>query len=100
MLRWRQRPTTAPWSKILQAVREITTKQVPDWIMAAVRKSEAATAEKIGEKFGELLGRIAAIDPAQARAEKGEAFKFANEKAGDSDNAAELPNPLRTGELH
>jgi hypothetical protein len=41
------------------------------------------------------LGRIAAIDPAQARAAKGEAsFKFASEKPDNSGDVVELPNPL------
>jgi hypothetical protein len=79
-------------TEVLNAVREITTKQVPGWIMAAVRKSEAATAEKVATRFGELMGRIAAIDPATARAAKGEAFRFASEKGAANDEPVELPN--------
>jgi hypothetical protein len=65
--------------------------KTPTWvekmIEGRVLKSEAEMCGKIAEKFGELLGRISAVDPAQARAAKGEAFRFASEK-GD------LPNPL------
>ena len=59
-------------------------------------KSEAEMVGRIAEKFGELRGWISAIDPAQARAAKGEAFRFASEKgAGKSDDEpVELPNPL------
>src|SRR5262245_30698123 len=39
-------------------------------IEARVKLSEAEMCGKIAERFGELLGRIAAIDPAQARAAK------------------------------
>jgi hypothetical protein len=68
--------------------------EVPSWIEAGVKRSEAEMCGKIAEKFGELLGRTAAIDPAQARAAKGESFKFASEKADDG-GAVELPNPFR-----
>jgi hypothetical protein len=81
--------------EVLNAVREITTERVPDWIKAVVEKSNAALRGMISERFGELLGRIAAIDPAQARAAKGESFKFASEKTGDNGgDVVELPNPL------
>jgi hypothetical protein len=74
--------------------------EVPSWIEAGVKRSEAEMCGKIAEKFGELLGRIAAIDPAQARAAaKGEAFRFASEKA-DNGEAVELPNPLGRRELN
>jgi hypothetical protein len=63
-------------------------------IEARVTRSEAVTLTKISERFGELLGRISAIDPAQARAAKsGEPFKFVNERQRD-DEITELPNPL------
>ena len=48
--------------------------KLPNWvdtaIEARVKRSEAEMCSKIAEKFGELLGRISAIDPAQARAAK------------------------------
>lgn|SRR5262249_3573151 len=70
--------------------------KIPDWINktieARVRLSEAEMCEKIATRFGELVGRLSAIDPTQARA-KGEPFKFANERERD-DDAVELPNPL------
>ena len=53
---------------------------------------------RIAEKFGELRGWISAIDPAQARAARGEAFRFANEKPDSHDEPViDLPNPLRQG---
>jgi iron uptake system EfeUOB component EfeO/EfeM len=65
-------------------------------IEARVAHSEAEMVGRISEKFGELRGWIGAIDPTQARAAKGEAFRFASEKsAGESDGEpVELPNPL------
>jgi hypothetical protein len=72
--------------------------KVPAWvektIETQVKRSEAEMCGKIAEKFGELLGRISAIDPSQARSEKGDAFRFASEKdAGESnDEPVELPN--------
>jgi hypothetical protein len=72
--------------------------KVPAWvektIVARVKRSEAEMCGKIAEKFGELMGRIAAIDPTLARAAKGEPFKFASEKTGNSSDVVELPNPL------
>jgi nitrate reductase assembly molybdenum cofactor insertion protein NarJ len=61
-------------------------------IEARVTCCEAAMCARIAEKFGELLGRISAIDPTQARAAKVEAFRFASEK-GDGE-PVDLPNPL------
>ena len=59
-----------------------------------VAKSEAKMQGKIEKKFGEALGRIAAIDPARARVAKGESFKFASEKPDNNGDVVELPNPL------
>jgi hypothetical protein len=42
----------------------------------------------------EVMGRTAEIDPAQARAAKGE-FKLANERGRDDDGITELPIPWR-----
>jgi hypothetical protein len=81
-------------SELLNAVREITTERVPDWIKAAIAKSDAALRGLIAEKFGELIGRIAAIDPAQVQTARREPFKFAGEKTGENGDAVELPNPL------
>jgi seryl-tRNA synthetase len=67
--------------------------KIPDWIKKTVKLSEAETGAKIAEHFGELMGRLSAIDPTQARA-KGEPFKFANERERE-DEVTELPNPLR-----
>jgi hypothetical protein len=78
--------------EIARAVREVVD-QIPDWIKAAVRKSDAALRVLIAERFGEALGRIAAIDPAGARTAKGE-FKFANEREQADNAITELPNPL------
>jgi hypothetical protein len=47
---------------------------------------------KISERFGELLGRLKALDPTLARA-KGE-FRFASEKGAEGDDELDLPNPL------
>ena len=73
--------------------------KVPAWvekmIETRVKISEAEMCGKIAEKFGELMGRIAAIDPQLARAAKGESFKFASEKTGDNGDVVDLPNPLR-----
>jgi hypothetical protein len=70
--------------------------KMPGWvektIEARVTRSEAEMCGKIAEKFGELLGRLKALDPTVARA-KGE-FKFANECEPDGDAITELPNPL------
>jgi len=85
--------------EIARAVREVVD-QIPGWIEARVKRSEAEMRGKIAEKFGEALGRIAAIDPATARAAKGEAFKFASEKSAADGEPVELPNPLRTRELN
>jgi hypothetical protein len=65
-------------------------------IEARVTRSEVEMGCKISESFGELMGRLTAIDPAQARAAKGEAFRFASKKGiGESDcEPVELPNPL------
>jgi hypothetical protein len=54
---------------------------------------------EIAERFGELMGRITAIDPAQARAARSGEFRFANEKAGagESETVVELPNWRRAG---
>ena len=49
---------------------------------------------KVAERFGELMGRLAAIDPALARAKASEPFKFAKERERDDDAIMELPNPL------
>jgi hypothetical protein len=52
---------------------------------------------KIAERFGELMGRLAAIDPAAERAMRGEAFKFAAEKRAADDEPAELLPNWRVG---
>jgi hypothetical protein len=63
-------------------------------IEGRVLKSEAEMCGKIAEKFGELRGWISAIDPAQARAARGEAFRFASEKGADGSDGepVDLPN--------
>jgi len=70
--------------------------KVPAWaektIEARVKRSEAEMCGKISERFGELLGRLKALDPMLARA-KGE-FQFANERERDDNAITELPNPL------
>ena len=70
--------------------------KLPNWvdtaIEARVKRSEAEMCGKIAEKFGELLGRLEALDPTLTRA-KGE-FKFANERERDDNEITELPNPL------
>ena len=70
--------------------------KLPNWvdtaIEARVKRSEAEMCGKIAEKFGELLGRLEALDPTLTRA-KGE-FKFANERERDDNAITELPNPL------
>jgi hypothetical protein len=77
---------------------DILIDKTPIWvermIEGRVLKSEAEVCGKIAEKFGELLGRISAIDPSQARAAKGEPFRFANEKADSHDEpeVIDLPN--------
>ena len=77
---------------------DILIDKTPTWvekmIEGRVLKSEAAMVGRITEKFAELLGRISAIDPAQARAKNGEAFRFASEKTDDNGDIVELPNPL------
>jgi predicted nuclease with TOPRIM domain len=77
---------------------DILIDKTPTWvekmIEARVLKSEAQMYAKIGESFGELRGWISAIDPALARATKGETFRFASEKsAGERDDEpVDLPN--------
>jgi hypothetical protein len=75
-----------------------TLNKLPGWtentVEARVKRSEAEMCGKISERFGELMGRLAAIDPALARAKASEPFKFASEKTGDNSDAVELPNPL------
>jgi hypothetical protein len=71
--------------------------KLPNWIETAiesrVKRSEAEICGKIRESFGELMGRISAIDPTQARAARGEPFRFANEKADRHDEPViDLPN--------
>jgi hypothetical protein len=65
---------------------------VPGWVEKTieerVKRSEAEM------KFGELMGRIVAIDPVLARAAKGKPFRFASEKTGDNGDVVELLNPL------
>jgi hypothetical protein len=58
-----------------------------------LKRSEAEMCGKISGKFGELLGRLKALDPTLARA-KGD-FKFAGEKTAEGeDEPVQLPNPL------
>ena len=78
----------------LQTITEKTPTWVEKMIEGRVLKSEAEICGRIAEKFGELLGRILAIDPAQARAARDEPFKFASEKTDDCGDVVELPNPL------
>jgi hypothetical protein len=72
--------------------------KLPNWVETAiesrVKRSEAEMCGKISERFGELMGRLAALDPTQARAARGEPFRFANEKADSHDEpvAIDLPN--------
>ena len=70
--------------------------KLPNWvdtaIEARVKRSEAEMCGKMSERFGELLGRLKALDPTLARA-KGE-FQFANERERDDNAITELPNPL------
>ncbi len=64
-------------------------------IEARVMRSEAPQmCGKVAECFGELMGRISAIGPTQARAASGESFKFASEKTNDNGDVVELPNTL------
>jgi len=62
-------------------------------IEARILRSQAEMACRIAETFGELRGRIAAIDPTHGRAKSAEPFKFANERDRD-DEVPELPNFL------
>ena len=63
--------------------------RVEKTVEARVKRSEAEMCGKIRERFGELLGRLKALDPTLARA-KAE-FRFASER---DDEITELPNPL------
>jgi hypothetical protein len=86
--------------KILKAIDDLATclDKIEGWVRKQIEtrilRSQGEMAGRIAESFGELRGLIAAIDPAQARAAKGEAFRFASEKgAGESDGEPiELPN--------
>jgi predicted RNase H-like nuclease (RuvC/YqgF family) len=76
---------------------DILIDKTPNWVEKTIEgrvlKSEAEMCGKIAERFGELMGRIAALDPTQARAAKGEPFRFANEKADSPDEPViDLPN--------
>jgi hypothetical protein len=68
--------------------------RLPDWIDTVAKKSHGELRALIAERFGELIGLIRALDGSEARAARGEPFKFASEKANKSCDVVELPNPL------
>jgi hypothetical protein len=81
---------------------EMIAARVTNHIEAAVAKSEAKLFREVASKFGETIGRIAAIDPAAARAKSSERvtpFKFASERSPD-DTVAELASVRALGDLH
>ena len=81
-----------PGSSIADSL-DATAAGAKKFIEERVRDSEAAMCAKIGEKFGELIGRLNAIDPAIGRGAAKADFKFASEKAADGD-VVDLPSPL------
>jgi hypothetical protein len=85
--------------KFLDIVDQLATglDKVEAWatkaIEARVTRLEAEMCAKVAESFGELLGRLKALDPTLARAARGEPFRFANEKADSHDEPViDLPN--------
>jgi hypothetical protein len=90
----RQRSTASLFTKAIVVAARADMRKSSAAFEARVLRSQAETAGKIAESFGELRGLIAAIDPTQARAKGGE-FRFANEKSAEcGDEPVDLPNPL------